>query len=84
MVDFNGKCNGAVMLTGIIHVNVQNYSRHRLYCSSSPVLLADKQIEGVLRPQEVVVIQNFHCTHPVRIEVTGNLKQIIKKQNKQT
>lgn len=39
----------------------------------SPVLLADKQIEGVLCPQEIVVVQDFHCTHPVRIEVTCNL-----------
>lgn len=39
----------------------------------SPVFLAHKQIEGVLGPQEVVVIQDFHCAHPVRIEVTSDL-----------
>jgi len=40
---------------------------------SSPVLLAHEQVEGVLRPQEVVVVQDFHGTHPVGIEVTRDL-----------
>lgn len=46
----------------------------------SPVLLADKQIEGVLCPQEVVVVQDLDGTHPVRIEVTCNLPRGTKRQ----
>lgn len=41
--------------------------------SLSPVLLAHEKIEGVLRPQEVVVVKDFHCAHPVGIEVARNL-----------
>lgn len=48
---------------------------------SSPVLLADKQIECILCPQEVVVVQDFHSTHPVRIKVTCNLTNNKKKQD---
>lgn len=39
-----------------------------------PVLLADKEIESILRPQEVVIVQDFHGAHPVRVEVTCNLQ----------
>lgn len=45
-----------------------------------PVLLADKEIEGVLRPQEVVIIQDFHRTHPVGIEVTRDLLENKRKR----
>lgn len=41
----------------------------------SPVLLADKQVERIFRPQEVVVVQDLHSTHPVGVEVTCNLTQ---------
>lgn len=41
----------------------------------SPVLLADKQVEGILCPQEVVVIKNLHSAHPVRIKITSNLSK---------
>ena len=41
---------------------------------SSPVLLTHKQVERILRPQEVVIIQDLHGTHPIWIKVTGNLR----------
>lgn len=61
-------CRGAALDTKIS--NIKYYLRSYVF---SPVLLADKQIEGILCPQKVVIIQDFNCTHPVRIEVTCNL-----------
>lgn len=80
-----GAAQGTVMITGKVEIHVQKISPHftidiqsdLMFCS--PVLLTDKQIECVLRPQEIVIIQDFHCTHPVRIEVTCNLTQKRKK-----
>lgn len=40
----------------------------------SPVLLTHKQVKGIFSPQEIVIIQDFHGTHPVGIKVSGNLK----------
>ena len=49
-----------------------------MFALFSPVLLADKQVEGILGPQKVVIIQNFYCTHPVGIEITSNLSKNMK------
>lgn len=38
-----------------------------------PVLLADEQVKRILGSKEVVIIQDFDSTHPVWIEITGNL-----------
>lgn len=43
--------------------------------ASPPVLLAHEQVEGILCSQEVVVIQDLYGTHPVWIEVPGNLEE---------
>lgn len=51
-----------------------------MYCygslpASPPVLLAHKQVESILCSQEVVVVQDLYGTHPVWIEVPGNLQR---------
>jgi hypothetical protein len=38
--------------------------------------LTNKEVEGILRPQEVVIVQDLHSTHPVGIEVTGDLRRV--------
>ncbi|KAL0627385.1 hypothetical protein AAY473_000694 [Plecturocebus cupreus] len=40
----------------------------------SPVLLTHKQVKGIFSPQKIVIIQDFHSTHPVGIKVSSNLK----------
>lgn len=52
-----------------------NNSQTALLSTSSPVLLADKEVEGIFCPQKVVIIQDLNRTHPVRIEVTSNLTE---------
>lgn len=44
--------------------------------SHLPVLLAHKQIESILRSQEIIIIQDLHGTHPVWIEIPGNLEGV--------
>lgn len=48
---------------------------HETILNPSPVLLADEQVESVLRSEEVVIIQDFNSTHPVGIEITSNLME---------
>lgn len=49
--------------------------------SCSPVLLADKQVECVLCSQKVIVIQNFHGAHPIRVEIPSNLDKKTTTKN---
>lgn len=41
----------------------------------SPILLTHKQVKGIFSPQEIVIIQDFHSTHPVGVKVSSNLKK---------
>lgn len=48
----------------------------------SPVLLTHKQVKGIFGPQKIVIIQDFHSTHPVGIKVSSNLKtDKVKQEN---
>lgn len=40
----------------------------------SPILLTHKQVKGIFSPQEIVIVQDFHSTHPVGVKVSSNLK----------
>jgi hypothetical protein len=41
----------------------------------SPVFLANKQVEGILSTQESVIVDDFHSSHPVRVEISSNLSK---------
>lgn len=52
----------------------------------SPILLTHKQVKGIFSPQEIVIIQDFHSTHPVGVKVSSDLKTNkvqIRKYNQQ-
>lgn len=47
---------------------------HQSRSPRSPILLTHKQVKGIFGPQEIVIIQDLHSTHPVRIKVSSDLK----------
>jgi len=42
----------------------------------STVLLTGEQVERVLRTEKRIVVDNFHCRHPVWREITCDLQDI--------